>query len=122
MSSLSLDVEIDLSGFEGLFDKAAIENAQVVLTETVFQSCQKLIPCDTGDLADSGMPCWPDKTDITWTQPYAGRIYNLDDGGTNWTDPNKYHTEPHSHWFEVAKQRDLEKWKDVAAEVLTGGA
>lgn len=111
-----ISVRAHLDGIENLFKNSNKERVNKELCERVLTDSSKFVPVDTTTLYQSGRV---DGTDmVVWDTSYAKTVYNMDDGGTNWTSPNTLGTEPHSHWFEKAKQEHLKDWEKCVMESI----
>lgn len=93
-----------------------LDIAQALLSEQVLHDSNRFVPVDTSALHDSGQ--LEDSETIVWQTDYARYVWEMD--GVNWTDPNKRGTEPHGHWFETARERNFDKWRELVARTIEG--
>lgn len=109
---LSLDVSIDLGPLEERFSDAAIERAQMELTEAVSASFQDgpYVPYRTGKLHDSMDVLDASKGAVIWTIEYADYVFH----GTM--------RQKAQNWLKGAVDAGEKiKWADAVGLSLNGG-
>lgn len=103
---MTVNVNVNTAGIAAKFTQANLDRIKMdVLSERIKEDSNRYVPYETGALHDN---VEIDRDGVHWTVDYAQYVYNMDDGSTNWTQ--SHGTEPHSHWFEVAKQRHVNEW------------
>jgi hypothetical protein len=112
MSGVRVETEIDLSGMNRRFSSASIQRAQRALSEKVGSTSNKYIPLDTGALKGS-MHILEDS--VIWGQPYAQKVYYLDDARIR----KQKNADAHSHWFEHAKSEHVKEWQKAVEDQLS---
>lgn len=109
---LSLEVDIDIGPLEERFSDAALERAQMELTETVAASFQDgdYVPKRTGKLRDSVDVLDASQGAVIWTMEYAGYVFH----GTM--------RQKAQNWLKRAVDADEDiKWAEAVGLSLNGG-
>jgi hypothetical protein len=106
-----LKFDLDLTEIDGLEPKmkAAVEYGQYVMDNQVLKDSNYFIPMDLRDLEKSGfLHSKLGQGKIMWKTPYAARLYyNPQYNFSKDMNPNAQ-----GLWFEAAKARFLDKWKE----------
>ena len=102
-----MSVEVDIRKIEECFSPRNMALAKAAYIQAAADASNSYCPVMTGSL-HSSMTRTEDA--IEWRQGYAQYVYYRDDETTHWTDPNRIGTEPHSHWFEYARDHHAEEW------------
>lgn len=106
------EVEIDLGGMEALLGEAALDRAQLALTQRVCDDFKqggpagRHVPRDTGTLQDTVEVSG--RQEVTWPAEYADAVYS----GTE-----KMAGRP---WFEQGKAELAGSWAEFVGRRLTG--
>lgn len=102
-----MSVEVDIHKLEECFSKSNLRLAKAAYVQAAADASNSYCPVMAGSLHGS-MARLEDA--IEWRQEYAQYVYYMDDESTHWNSPNRVGTEPHSHWFEYAKEHHAEEW------------
>lgn len=107
----TLNKEYTVSRFNPKF-----EQAQTYLDNEVLKDCTPYVPMNTGALVRSGMDATVlGSGRVIWNAPYASRCYY-----NSMNFQKKKHPLACSHWFEVAKAQNKQKWLEGVRKVVTG--
>lgn len=135
---ISFDIKCDLSAAEAKLNRMA-SRAEKILAVQVMKDTEKYVPALTGSLSlrshiENG-------NEIVYPGPYArflyyGKVMIYAPTGSTWAPKNEHkvvtdrdlvfnksmHPLASSHWFEVSKAANLEKWLEVAERAMVEDA
>lgn len=108
-----MGIKVDDSGLklDDLIKSSNIERANTLLTERVKETTEPFVPMDHGDLRGN---VEIDTDSITYTEEYAGYVYNMD-GDIKWTTKGTS-----GHWIEPSKQANMHDWEQFASDAILG--
>jgi hypothetical protein len=113
-------ITTDFAGLNKVFSEANVKLARGNLTREVLADTDPFVPYDTGTLSDGPKLGDTDVGEgtITWTQPYAAIVYNMDPARIH--QRVKGHPLATSHWVEHAAKLHGGKWAKDAARFVFG--
>lgn len=114
MKDIKLDIKIDLSGTEKQL-MARRDLAQKRLAAAVLADSAKFIPKDTGNLERSGVIASTGKI-VMWATSYALAVWQMP---AAWI---KLSRNPNARpkWFEHAKALQINNWKRLVKDTMSG--
>ena len=128
-----LKFTVDTSGINGLSSTVAdrVSRAEKILAAQVMKDTDKYVPALTGSL--SQRTHIENENTIVYPGPYArflyyGKVMIYEPTGSTWAPKNEHkvvtgrdlvmhptmHSQATSHWFEVSKAANIQKWMRVA--------